>query len=163
MKKLILFVFIGFLFTGLTYGQDQVNLKASGSGDVTKGKSRGADPNIKVTKHVNASDMETLAIQPAEKGGEASSRGSGSGTCYVSFDNWTSWYLDCYVDGSYEGYMAPWGSGNVTTGSRTTCLHVVAEFGNGDQISWGPECRSCDHNDIYEIEVYPTLYNWSIE
>ena len=162
MKKLVLFVLAGFLITGLTFGQTSTSGENTGGGDVTKGKSRGEDPNIKVTKRLNAADMETQTVQPTSKGARADTRGSGSGECYVTFDNWTNWYIDCYVDGYYEGYVSPYAKGELTVGSGTTCLYAVAEFDDGSQVSWGPICKSC-YYDSYELEVYSSYYNWYLE
>jgi len=153
MKKIALFILAALMITGVSFAQEKN--EPTGSSDVTKGKSRGEDPNIKVAKRLNSADMETQAIQPVDKGARASRGGS----CYVTFDNWTSWYIDCYVDGFYEGYIAPSGSGDITVGGGNTCLYAVAEFDDGDQISWGPKCLNCT-NQEFEIETYSDFYNW---
>lgn len=157
MKKFILLVFTTFVMAGFTFGQDKI-----GSGDVTKGKSRGGDPNIKMEKRMNAADMETQAIKPAEKGARADARGTGAGSCYVYFENFTNWYIDCYVDGYYEGYMAPYGDGSLTVGSGNTCLYAIAEFDDGSRVSWGPVCKDCYYND-FELEVWDDFYNWYLD
>jgi len=162
MKKLFLFILAGFLITGLSYGQTKSVGDNTGGGDVVKAKTRGADPNIKVTKRLNSPDMETQTIQPTSKGARSDSRGSGSGACYVKFDNWTDWYIDCYIDGYFEGYVAPYSDGNLTVGSGTTCLYAVAEFDDGSQVSWGPVCKTCYYDD-FELEVYSSYYNWYLE
>ncbi len=151
MKKLVLLVFTTLIMAGLSFGQEEIT-----SGDVAKGKSRGGDPNIKVEKRMNSANIETKAVQPAEKGAKA--RGSDSGYCYVTFDNWTEWYIDCYVDGYYEGYIGPYGSGEITVGSGNTCLYAVAEFDDGSKISWGPACSDCYYDDL-ELVIYDDYWN----
>lgn len=156
MKKIALFLFAAFLISGISYAQEKG--EKAGSNDVSKVKSRGEDPNIKVTKRVNSKDMETQAIQPTEKGAKASRGGS----CYVTFDNWTGWYIDCYVDGYYEGYVGPYASGNITVSGGNTCLYAVAEFDDGSQVSWGPKCLNCNYQD-FEMETYESYYNWYLD
>ncbi len=159
MKKLVLLIITGFIFTGLTFAQDVQKQDKVGSGDVAKVKSRGADPNIKVEKRLNAKDVKSKAVQPEEKGAKAGARGSGSGSCYTYFENWTSWYIDCYIDGYYEGYIAPWGDGSLTVGSGETCLYAIAEFDDGSRVTWGPVCKYC-YYDEFELELYEDYYNW---
>jgi len=159
MKKLVLFLAAGLLFTGLTFAQDALTDDGQLKGNSKKAtSSRGDDANIKIDKRANTANMETQAVQPEEKGA-TESRGSGSGTCNVDFENYTEWYIDCYVDGYYEGYVSPWGSGEITVGSGETCLYAVAVFDDGSKVSWGPACATC--YDQFIINIYNDFYEGS--
>jgi len=159
MKKLLLLLVIGFLFTGLTFAQTEqaINEKV-GSGDVSMTKkSRGADPNIVMEKRLNDAEAESKAVQSTDKGAKAS-RG---GYCYTHFDNWTDYYVDCYIDGYLEGYVAPWASGSVTVTGGSTKLYAVAEFTDGSRVSWGPISKSCSSQN-FKLTLYEDYYNWDL-
>lgn len=57
---------------------------------------------------------------------------------YTSFDNYTPWYVRCYIDGVYQGTMSPWGSYSVRlpTSGRYR-LYAKAVFDDGSYSSWG--------------------------
>ena len=65
-------------------------------------KSRGdANPNITTPRPTtDVKDMNP----PANRGGDASR----SAYCDIKFENWTGYYIDIYVDGTYEGTVSPW-------------------------------------------------------
>jgi len=143
MKKIVLLIIAGFIFSTQAFSQDVQKESEKGTLEVTKTKSRGVDDNIKVGKRINSKDNVSTAIQPKEKGG-SESRG---GSCYIKFSNWTDWYIECYVNGYYEGYVAPYGDCEVTVEGGSTSLYAIAEFEDGSQTSWGPvskHCVSCD-------------------
>lgn len=79
------------------------------SADVT---TRGANPNIKEDRPTT-DDVK-------------SSRGSGSGTCYVYLHNYTGYSIDIYVDGYWEGTLGKYDDAWVTTGSGYTSLYGVS-------------------------------------
>lgn len=149
MKKVAFILSIAFVALGISFAQEET----SGSADVSKVASRGADPNIIVEKRVNGDNAESKVVQPAEKG--ARSRGS---YCKCILDNWTDWYVDFYVDGYYEGFVSKWSDGSVNVLAGDTKLYAVAEFDDGSKISWGPITKNC-YNE-FELEVYPEYYNW---
>jgi hypothetical protein len=102
--------------------------------------SRGVDANIKVPKGKNTGETPEGSFQPKAKGG-SDARG---GYCEVVFDNWTSYYIDGYVNGRYEGYVGPWGSGSVWVSGGSTTVYGVAEFLDGSRYTWGPQTKSCN-------------------
>lgn len=159
MKNFKTIAILVFFIFGMTFSAlAQVNNEKGGTGDASKAKTRGDDPNIKVEQRMNSADQESKAIQSPDKGAP-SHRG---GLCYVIFDNWTDWYLDCYVDGYYEGMVAPWGEGYVTVGAGNTTLYSVARFDDGSRISWGPVEKYCNYED-FTMRVYEDSYYWSVE
>jgi hypothetical protein len=153
MKKLFLLVVTGLLFAGMSFAQ---GVRDMGSGDANSGKSRGEDPNIKMEKRLNSADVETQAVQSADKGAKVRAP-----WCDAAFSNWTDWYIDCYVDGYYEGYVAPWGDGTVTVGSGTTSMYAVAEFDDGSRVSWGPVSRECEYQ-TFKLSLYEDSYVWDL-
>ncbi len=141
MKIKIVFLAIGLLLAGSINAQSIDNL--------TSTKSRGGDdPNITVGEVLNPVNGFTDLVQPEAKGGERT-RGA---YCKVVFDNWTNLYLKCYVDGTYRGYIAPWGDGAVTVGSGSTSAYVVAEFDDGSRLTWGPIRHDCYGDWTLKIE-----------
>jgi hypothetical protein len=155
--KLILVTFI--LNVVILNAQSNNSKAISGSGDVVKTKtgSRGTDPEVKLAKRVNSANTESKVIQPPSKG--AKSRG---GYCDVVIDNWTSYYLDCYVDGYYEGYLSPWGSGRMSVGGGVTRAYAKAEFEDGSYSAWGPVSANCEYSTL-TMTVFESYYNYSID
>jgi hypothetical protein len=137
MKKLLLSLVFGLAISTFLFAQVKPNSDQVAGTKIEK--SRGVDVNIVAKKSVNGVASKSKVVQPATKGAEQS-RG---GYCYVTFDNWTNYYIDCYVDGYHEGYVAPYGKGNVTVSGGDTKLYAVAEFDDGSKITWGPQTRYC--------------------
>jgi len=159
MRKIsfILPIFFAALLINVQTGYCQTNEETSGSGDAVQGKARGADPNIEERKTKNdPNQIDKDIIQPADKGGRT--RGT---VCAVVFDNYTSWYVDCYVDGRYRGDVAPYGNGKVYVAGGDTRIYAVAEFTDGSEITYGPLTRYCS-NRIFEVKVYKDYYNYRI-
>lgn len=156
MKKLNQILTVGLLVCGLSFAAS-AQTKTDNGGDGSSSKiekgSRGADPNIKVAIRKNGDGQESKSVQSGEKGAR------GGGGCTAFFDNHTSFYIYCYVDGSLEGYVAPWATGSVSVANGTTSLYAVAEFNDGSKTTWGPVSKYCSYQ-TYEMEVYDTYYNW---
>jgi hypothetical protein len=131
----------------------------NGSGDVVEHKAgaRGADPEVKKEKRANSATTETKVVQPPSKG--ARSRG---GYCSVVFDNWSGYYLDCYIDGYYEGYVGPYSNGSMTVSGGITRAYAKAEFDDGSYRSWGPVTANCAYSTL-TMTIYSTFYNSSVE
>ena len=99
--------------------------------------SRGAgeDPDIKADKQQAAkNDPANEPPAPPKKGG-AKTRGFFD--CWVTADNYTPWWIDVYVDGTYRGQVASWGSGMVNVGAGSIALYACAVFDNGSVRNWG--------------------------
>jgi len=135
----------------------QTNEETSGSGDAVQGKARGEDPNIEERKAKNdPNQTDEDIVQPADKGGRT--RGT---VCAVVFDNYTSWYIDCYVDAKYRGDVAPYGDGKVYVAGGDTQIYAVAEFTDGSEITYGPLTRYCS-NRVFEVTLYKDYYNYRV-
>lgn len=154
MKKLNQ-ILAGLLVCGMSFAASaQTTGKDGGSGDMSKmEKSRGADPNIKVKSRTNGDGQESKSVQSGDKGAR------GGGGCTALFDNHTSYYVYCYVDGSLEGYIAPWANGSISVANGTTSLYAVAEFSDGSKTTWGPLSKYCSYQ-TFEFEVFSSYYNW---
>jgi hypothetical protein len=156
MKRLNQIFAMAILVCGLSItASAQTSGKDGGAGDVSKVEkgSRGADTNVKVDARTNKDGQPSKAVQPGEKGAR------GGAGCTAYFDNHTSWYIYCYVDGYKEGYVSPWGNGSVSLNNGTTSLYAVAEFADGSKTTWGPISKYCSYQ-TFELEVYDTYYNW---
>ena len=94
-------------------------------------RSRGANPNI---KH----EMSTTD-QP-----KAASRGD---ACGVYFDNYTGLTVRIYVDGDFEGVVAPYSDGTVVVGSGYTTIYCVSAGGTREWNASG-DCR-----DVYRYKL----------
>lgn len=137
MKKIFLTIVLGFIVSGFLFAQVKPLDTQIGSQKAVS--SRGADVNIIGDKVANKANPANLAVQPPNKGAVAS-RGS---YCYITFDNWTNYYIDCYVNGYNQGYVAPYGKGEVTVTGGDTKVYGVANFDDGSKLTWGPETKSC--------------------
>ncbi|MBS4012138.1 MAG: hypothetical protein KGZ97_00050 [Bacteroidetes bacterium] len=141
MKQKLLLFAVGLLFVISASAQSVTSISG------TKSRS-GDDPNIIKNEVLNSAKSAEGILQPEYKGGEPT-RGS---YCKVIFDNWTNLYLKCYVDGSYQGYVSPWGDGAVTVGAGETTAYAVAEFDDGSRLTWGPITRTCYGDWTLKIE-----------
>ena len=111
--------------------------------------SRGAgeDPNIKADKQQAAkNDPANEPPAPPKKGG-AKTRGFFD--CWVTADNYTPWWIDIYVDGTYRGQVAPWGAGTVNAGAGSTTLYGRAVFDSGSVRNWGPRQFHCSSDGVF--------------
>ena len=157
MKKLNQILLTGFLVAGMAFTSlAQNSTNQGGSSDASKNeKSRGEDPNVKVSSRKNGDGQTSKAVAGAEDGAR------GGAGCTAKFDNHTGYYLYCYVDGYLEGYVSPYGEGNVNVTSGTTSLYAVAEFSDGSKTTWGPISKYCSYS-TFELEVYSSYYNWYV-
>lgn len=95
-----------------------------------------SDANIKTEMATN-SKSGPAAPAPPDKGGEKG-KGFGLGYVEVTFNNFSPWYVKCYVDGNYRGTVAPWGALTFPTGNGATTLYARADFDDGSTYRWGP-------------------------
>jgi hypothetical protein len=144
MKLKLMLFFIGLLVTGALMAQSVDQLTG------TKSRSGTADPNIKQTEVVNTLEGPAGFVQPVAKGGVAT---RGQEGCKVIFDNYTRWYIKCYVDGDYRGVVCPWGDSSFWVGSGSTRAYAVAEFTDGSRLTWGPITREC--NGEWTVKINP--------
>jgi hypothetical protein len=104
----------------------------------TKGQqSRGSgeDSNIKSKAHENSKDNANAAPEPPAK----SVRGLG---CYVDVNNATSYYIDIYSNGIYQGTVGPWAN-FYTYPTGNVSLYARADFTDGSYEKWGPNAFDC--------------------
>lgn len=110
------------------------------------------DPNIK--QELGDIDLTKTPEAPPEKGGNK--RGN-QAACEVIIDNYTGWYVQVYVDGSYRGTVAPWGDATYyTTAGETVVYARTPTLSDGSFIYWGPSTyRYCGGNTYIYRELYP--------
>ena len=137
MKKLLLLTAIFAFGVTATQAQDKPNKeKTVNSKEVSK--TRGANPNIKSAKPTT----DTPEADPSK------SRGSGSGTCQVYFNNHTGYVVDVYVDGNFKGTLAAYGSGNVYVGSGYTTVYCISAGGTREWSDKG-DCSYYAAENLY--------------
>ena len=119
--------------------------KASDVAQTARG-SADSDPNVKTPPGPNDPAKETPA--PAKKGGQKT-RGT---ACFVNFDNYTPWYVEAYVDGTYRGTVAPWGDLDTVTGDGPTSIYARARFTDGSMKYGGPRNGLCV-NEAFRWEL----------
>jgi hypothetical protein len=133
------------LFAGFAGAQ----LKPGKSVETKAVKSRGGeDPNIKVTSDkVAINDPAKEVPAPPAKGGVKT---RGPEDCWVKFDNWTGWWVDCYADGNWVGKVGPWGEGTANVYSGRTRLYASAP---GTGLTWGPIVFACDPDGYFTWKI----------
>lgn len=130
-------VALGISIGSLTAGQQP---ESKGKAEDTAQTARGAadkDPNVKTATGVNDPAKEMPA--PPQKGGPQT-RGRG---CYITYDNYTPWYIEAFLDGQYCGTVAPYGELDCVTGDGWTVLYARARFTDGSMKYWGPRRGMC--------------------
>jgi hypothetical protein len=110
--------------------------KASDAAQTSRGSGE-TDPNVKTAAGPNDPAVKTPA--PAKKGGPKT-RGM---ACYVTFDNYTGWRLEAFVDGTFRGIVPAWGELDTVTGDGFTSIYARARFTDGSMKYWGPRSGSC--------------------
>jgi hypothetical protein len=96
------------------------------------GRGQGTDENIKSDSYKNDPNDATPA--PPSKGGEKT-RGA---YCAIVFDNYTPWYIKCYVDGSFRGVVGPYSDLSLSFICGETRVYARADFEGGGYRYWGP-------------------------
>jgi len=138
LLALLLAVSVGLWTSSLIASQagQAASGKASDKAQTARG-SADSDPNVKTPPGPNDPAKEPPA--PAKKGGQKT-RGT---ACYVNFDNYTPWYVEAFVDGTYRGTVAPWGDLDTVTGDGPTTIYARARFTDGSMRYWGPRSGNC--------------------
>ena len=127
MKQLLYIASLSLLMTG-------VSLDASA-------QSKGKKTKV-VTVHGKAAEASRGANpirteRPTTDEGREKSRGS---ACTVYFDNYTSLYIDVYMDGDYYGTVSPWGASTFSVGSGYTTIYCKSAGGTREWSAAG-DCR----------------------
>jgi len=90
----------------------------------------------------------------AEEAAGKTKRGPNTGD--IVFDNWTNWWIKCYVDGWYRGYVAPWGELTVyNVGVGPTSLYARADFTDGSWKYWGTQWIQLNPYMYYTWRLWP--------
>ncbi len=128
MKKAVLFSAVLFLVGTLTVsaqtGRNDIQLKSK---PVTAGAT---NPNIKSGKPTT----DDVAKERPKQGGY------GSGSCRVELKNYTSYCIDIYVDGYWEGSLAAYNDAYVMTGSGYTTVYGISCGGTTEWQFSGASC-----------------------
>lgn len=100
------------------------------------GRGSGPDSNIKADSKANPPDAKVPP--PPEKSGTNGARG-----CAVGVNNYTTWYVDIYINGDYAGTIGPWGNGGVFPPATRSTFYARANFTDGSWKYWGPQQFTC--------------------
>lgn len=132
MKKSFIFLLpVMMLFAGLTsvYAQDADN-KLSTNATEMRGDAT-ANEEIRVDNIFNVENPDIANLKSEDEGDRAMIR-------HVEFDNWTPWYIRCYVDGVYQGTVAPYSEMYIRLPeNRTYRFYAEARFNDGSRKYWG--------------------------
>jgi len=106
----------------------QVTLKSRGVD-----KSRGTNPNIK-------GEMPTDDVKASKA----------RATCYVTFNNYTGYYIRMYVNGYYMGTLSPYAKNyTVSAGDGYTTIYAITAGGTRDWAADG-ECSRWYNFNMYD-------------
>jgi len=108
--------------------------------------SQKATKKVAKTIEAKASDKPNEVVAALNKPGNIKdkpvekSRGDvyGSNLSDIVVDNYTGYYIDIYVDGSYRGTLAPWDKKVTWAIPGSTTLYAKAVFDDGSYKYWGP-------------------------
>ncbi len=143
MKKQ-LFIFAAFLLMGFgfsAYAQPS-NLKKQ----EISGKSI-STPDAKVNKLKRPANIKGKPMAPT------SSRGDVYGPDYsdVVIDNWTGYYIDIYVNGSFRGTVSPYDKRVTWAIPGTNTLYAKAVFNDGSYLYWGPQTTYTGYSYTWKL------------
>lgn len=127
MKKII-FTVIGLLICSqMVFSQNAKNAIEIKSKDVIK--TRNVNPYIKIT-----APQEDVAkvLPPTSKGGEKKNN-----EIPTTVDNSTSFYVEIYIDGVYQGTVPPWGTLTFTLYQPYKQIYCITTGGSKDWLMKG--------------------------
>ncbi len=114
---------------------------------------RGTDNNIKGTVPPSpAQSADKPAPAPPQKGGERP-RGPQVPLCRLTFDNWTGWWVQVFVDGEYRGTMAPYDDITTYPVAGTTRAYARAVFTDGTVYNWPTQTFNCKAGEPYVWKI----------
>ncbi len=103
-----------------------------------------ADPNVKTNQGLN--DPAQKSPAPPHKGGTQT---RGVRVCAITFDNWTGWRVETYVDGEYWGTVPRWGDLQTFAVAGKTTVYAKVRFTDGSWKYWGPRVFTCEADESY--------------
>jgi hypothetical protein len=98
---------------------------------------RGTNPDLK--------DKAACEMPDVEKPNPTQTRGS---WCTIQFDNWTGYYINIWVDGYYQGQLAPWSEGYVDVIAGWTKVYCET---SGGTYYWSSE-GSCSGTHYFKLQ-----------
>ncbi|MFH0892793.1 MAG: hypothetical protein V2A54_00010 [Bacteroidota bacterium] len=143
MKKLLLIVLVAFTAQAfVNKAQAQTDRKVMVVKSVDVEKTRGANPNIKTAVKAPNSDN---GVKPSNvKKGNA----EGTTDCEIAFDNYTNFFVDVYVDGSYKGTIGDWGTLYINASSGYKSVYCISSGGTKE---WKVD-GSCEGNFLWKLQ-----------
>lgn len=118
--------------------QAQQAQPTAGESKAERSRGTGTDENIRADRAPNRQGAVMAA--PAAKGGDRT-RG---GISVVHVDNWSQWYIDVYMNGSFCGSMGPYGDIYCAVSSGNVTMYARAPFDDGSALKWGPRVSYVD-------------------
>jgi hypothetical protein len=135
MKKLMMAaaaIICFVLVAGTVNAQDFKDGMKFKSRDVEKTRD-GSNANI--IYRIPATD-ETGVAGPVAKGGTD----KGDCGCQLTFDNYTEWYVEIYIDGASQGIVGPWQKNLVTVNSGKRKVYMITAGGSKE---WSVDSGTC--------------------
>ncbi len=130
MKKALLFsaflFFAGYLTVSAQSERKDIDLKSK-----PVAIPAGTNPKIKVGKPTTDDVTKESRPKPG---------GYGTGTCRVELSNYTSYCIDVYIDGYWEGSLGAYDDAYITTGSGYTTIYGIS---CGGSVEWDYTGANC--------------------
>jgi len=103
-----------------------------------------SDENVQTPKAKN--DPQASNQAPENRGDVY-----GSDYCDVKLRNYTGYYIDIYVDGSFRGTLGPWEDRVSWAIPGKTKLYGRADFDDGSWLYWGPIEAECSYEYTWNL------------
>lgn len=135
----------------LAVNVNQVNAQEADILSTTAVEARGDVEIEEIKDHEMVNDLDADFEAPAYK---SDGEGERAAARYVKFDNYTNWYIRCYVNGVLQGTMAPWGSLSIyLPSSQNYRFYAVAPFRDAPDKTWGGVTRYV--SGAFTWQLYP--------
>jgi hypothetical protein len=133
-KNLLVFAF---LFAFLMAGALSVNAQSAKVVLKEEVSARGDNPDLK--------DKEICNMPDVERPDPTATRGS---YCKLTFDNYTGYYVNVWVDGDFRGTLDPYGTSYVKVGSGWTSWYCET---TGGTYFW-KDSGNCDGDQWWNLK-----------
>jgi len=128
-KKNLLLIVLAILVSGFSVAQAQDTPEQLKSNAVEM-RGDASSEEISVDEIINKLDSESLELK-SEDAERSVNR-------FIEFDNWTNWYIRCYINGNYQGTVAPWSELRIRLPRNDVYrFYAEARFEGGVTYTWG--------------------------
>ena len=145
MKKLTLILALATIFVAGTITSTVAQTKQKKTIETVAKEKKAGEKIIDITKAKGTNVQGQPATEDKSKGDVY-----GADYCDVTIDNWTGYYLDIYIDGSYRGTVAPYDKRVTWAIPGSTKLYAEAQ---GTTYYWGPYTFDCSWEYSWKLKM----------